>query len=413
MSFWQVLLIFAAIAAVAVLWPFLTRWFRNTDYKAGRERVSANTRLYEEHLAELHQLRDNGDISQEEFQTLKLDQQRALLEDAADSSDEGYRSGGWIPLAVIAVLVPLAALWAYRELGSRPDWEIQQLLQEWQVASEPVPALEAELREKLTRRLQNHPENTQNWYLLAKLALNVQDFDQAVAAYQEIVTAEPESPRMLAELAQAQFLQAGNTMTEEVRRNTRRALAIDPDMPTALGLAGIDAFQQGEFQQAIEYWSRAVELLGQETPGSRALVNGIARAQAELMAQGKPVEQVKPEAEPDIPTFTVEVSLAEGVEVAPEATVFVYARAFKGPRMPLAIERFPVDQLPKTVQLDSTMGMIPNMSLDDFNQFEVVARVSPSGEAVAQSGDWQATQGPVALENNQARVTLTISEQLP
>src|SRR5690606_2165340 len=92
---------------------------------------------------------------------------------------------------------------------------------------------------------------------------------------------------IMAELAQAIFLQAGNRITPEVRENTEKALAINPDMPTALGLAGIDKFQQGYFQQAINYWSHAVDILGAEAPGAQALISGIARAQAELATNGK------------------------------------------------------------------------------------------------------------------------------
>ena len=413
MTYWQVALGLSCVAAGFILWPLIGHWLRRDEHKNAQARTTANTRLYEEHVAELEQSLDAGDLNAEEFAALKLEQQRALLEDATDSRGTRHRRGGLVLLIAAALMVPLFAWLMHEQLGAADDWDIYQAVMSWQSGEQQGPEFETRLRNDLSHRLEERPENVQNWYLLATLAINAKDYDQAVAAFRQIIAVEPQSPHIMAELAQALFLQAGNRITQEVRQNTQRALEINPDMPTALGLVGIDAFQQGYFQKAIDNWSHAVELLGAEAPGAQALIGGIARARAELAANGKVLADETDKPGGESAALIVEVSLGEEVKVDPSATVFVYARAFKGPRMPLAIQRFSAKELPRSVSLDESMAMAPGMSLSSFDQVEVVARVSRSGNAVPESGDWQITQGPVSLGEEPSRIVLVIDEQIP
>jgi cytochrome c-type biogenesis protein CcmH len=109
----------------------------------------------------------------------------------------------------------------------------------------------------------------------------------------------------------------------------------------------------------------------------------------------------------------VKVSLAAGVQASPQDTVFVYARAWQGPKMPLAIHRLTVADLPAEVTLDQSMAMAPGMTINSFPELEVVARISKSGAPEAQSGDWQGSLGPVVLAELDGPLSLTVDERLP
>lgn len=107
-------------------------------------------------------------------------------------------------------------------------------------------------------------------------------------------------------------------------------------------------------------------------------------------------------------SITISVSLDPALQKSlnPEHTLFVYARAPKGPRMPLAIVRHKAGELPLEVKLDSSMAMMPQMSLANFKEVILLARVSASGNAMTQAGDllgetqpleWQTLEGPVSI----------------
>jgi cytochrome c-type biogenesis protein CcmH len=119
-------------------------------------------------------------------------------------------------------------------------------------------------------------------------------------------------------------------------------------------------------------------------------------------------------AETVAPAIQVSVTLAEGLraQARPDDTLFVYARAVAGPRMPLAIVRLKAADLPVTVTLDDSSAMMPNMKLSAFDEVVVMARISRSGDAMTRSGDLVGSTTPVRVRDT-AAVTVRIEERVP
>jgi|GEM_PF-3463194 len=86
-------------------------------------------------------------------------------------------------------------------------------------------------------------------------------------------------------------------------------------------------------------------------------------------------------------TGTVILDKAFSERVNDNDTVFVFARAAKGPRMPLAIIRKQVSDLPIKYKLDDSMAMTPEMKLSSFTKVVITARISKSGSAMPEAGD--------------------------
>ncbi len=445
--FWAGAALLLACAALFVLWPLLGGKRQSAGALASQiDRQEANIELFRQHLAELEAGRDSGALDEAEFERLKLELERSLLADSedeladsevelTDSEDElaereiGSRSGtprlrktSPAILTLLALALPAAGFGLYWLLGASQDWQIVELAnrnferqQEDFRAGRPSNGDAArDLIASLEARLKTRPDNQQNWFLLARTRMELQDYLGAVQAYRQVLKIEPNAGQVMGELAQATFMAAGNRMTPEVEGLVANTLRLMPNNATALGLAGVAAFESRDFKGAIDQWGRALEVMGRDTPGARALLAGIARAERELAAGGAG-EAREPEGASDKPVagLSLRVSLAEGVPREPGQVIFVYARAWQGPKMPLAIQRVAVEDLPLEVTLDESMAMAPGMSITSFPELELVARLSRSGSATPQSGDWLGTLGPIKLAELPADLHLEIAAQLP
>jgi cytochrome c-type biogenesis protein CcmH len=107
-------------------------------------------------------------------------------------------------------------------------------------------------------------------------------------------------------------------------------------------------------------------------------------------------------------TLRVDISAELRTQAAPETAVFVYAKAMQGPPMPLAVKRLQLKDLPITLSLSDSDAMTPSMKLSSFDQVVVGARVSMSGNPVAQSGDFYTEQDSVDRANPPSQISLTI-----
>lgn len=418
--FWQIIIVLSAVAAVFVLWPLVQLPFLHKSWLRHASRDETQVTLYYEHLADLDKALDNGDIDESQYAELKTELQKTLVADEVRTAEAPLNRKGKKAVLVLAVVLPVLGFLLYNHWGAKPDWEIYQALQALPKA-DSQQAYEQKLRKlvlKSQARLNQTPDNYALRNLLAQTSMALQDYDEAVANYRKILEVFPESPRIMANLAQALFYRAGNTITPEVREYTKKALAVAPMIPEMLGLAGIDAKNQGDLRGAIKYWRMAVSQLDPHSQAAQGYLNGIQKAEQALIAAGEdPSEPVVKELQDSDDTakavIVADVTLGNEVKVAPGTTVFVYARAWQGPKMPLAIQKITVKDLPMQVVLDESMAMAPGMSIKQFEQLELVARVSKSGTPTPQSGDWQASVGPIKLGELNGPIALTIAEQVP
>lgn len=441
--FYSSILLLLILALVFMFWPlFRTLLQSREDETEESVRQQTNISLYRDHLSELEQSLNNQQISQDQFAQLKQELERNLLEDSQATSQvvdqvEGTDNrtllvlGGGVFLLVLSVLV-------YVQLGaSSGSWQLQRSIEarsdlERQFLTTPNPELRSrieiannELLLELAGFIQDNPNDLSMRDFYARMLLSSGDYDSAIDQYRAMLTQQPEQPQIMAQLAQVVFLRAGNRVVPIVQSLVDAALEREPNNVLALQLAGISAFEKEAYAQAIVFWERAVPLLPRTSPNRDAIASGIAAARSRLTpSEADEIASVKvptnsspatadTTVEPN-PEITLTVSLADHVQVKPEDAVFIYARAWQGARMPLAIARLQVNQLPVTLSLTNEMAMAPAMNLGTAEQWELVARVSQTGTAISESGDWQVTFGPVTNGRvDQSGYSLIISEQIP
>jgi len=201
-------------------------------------------------------------------------------------------------------------------------------------------------------------------------------------------------------------------MLGEPTKLFERALVLDPNNLKALALAGSAAFEKKDFAKAVQFWEQASK---QAPPGSdfaKGLASSIEEAK---VASGAPQTTAKSAPTPAVAPANVQgvVSLSSALKnkVAPDDTVFIFARAAQGPRMPLAILKRKASELPIIFTLDDSTAMSDELKLSKFELVIVGARVSKSGNALPQSGDLVGQSAPIKAGSN--KLTLTIDTIQP
>lgn len=416
MTMWLGFFLLALFAVLAVVWRLMAAG----GSQAVADDLGFNRALFEEKLAHLAAQRQRGDIDETAFQALQLEYQRQFLADnpgsdaVAGKTPAPVSSGrGWVIIA--ALLVPLAAFALYQHLGAADALDLRQLLEqrgELFAAEKPdqgqLAALTAQVQHKLERLGQRHRDDPVYPLLLARLYADEGAFELAVAQYQRVVELLPEAGELRAEYAQVLFFAANNQINDEAVKQAELALTFAPDDQTALGILGIASFHGGDYRKAIDYWQRALQQLSPLSASRGALESGIAEAKERLGLD--PNEVV---AEQQQTSLTIQVTLGAGLQAPPEATVFIYARAWRGSPMPLAIQRLKVADLPVQVVLDESMAMNPAASLATVEQVEVVARISLTGSPAPVSGDMEGSVGPVEPKTQRDGIAIAIDRKIP
>ncbi|KUJ80187.1 c-type cytochrome biogenesis protein CcmI [Microbulbifer flavimaris] len=385
---WLGLALLALPLAFVILWPAL----RGAGVaRAGNKRQALAT-LYREQRAELQASLEAGAIDSDQFAELEAEMARNLLSaEAGVDKGVGGRSGRAL-LIGLAVILPLAAALLYLQSGHYQGLQLHRsLLASQQGAADP--ARERELTEQLKAWTSANPDDLTSRFVLAQRLMAAGDLPGAVAAYRYVAEREPQAGDVKAELAQALFFAAGSKVTDEVRRLVDESLALQPRNGTALGLAGIAAFEDRDYAAARVHWQRALAQLSPDSMAAQALAAGVARAERALAQAGEEGDTEVAAASaigeaPNGAAITVNVSLAEGVAAAPDTPVFVYARGADSP-MPLAIVRLQAGQLPAEVVLDESRAMMPGRSLGTVESVQLVARLAVHGDARPAPGDWQ------------------------
>ncbi|WP_066963671.1 c-type cytochrome biogenesis protein CcmI [Microbulbifer sp. Q7] len=396
---WLVLALLVLPLAVCIAWPLLRSQTRGARPPVESANHSTQAMLYREHLAELEAALESGSVDEAQYASLKNELARKLLaEEGAAYRVSAARSGGRGLLFALAFALPFAAVGLYFSWGAHDDVALYRDIAASHSGQSDM-VVEARITQQLRERASTHPQDLSSRYALAQRLLVSNDIEGAVAQYRYIVAHEPEAVNVRAELAQALFFAGGSKMTPDVLSEVNQVLEVQPNNTTALGLAGIAAFDRKDYGGARAFWQRALDQL---TPGSnaaQALAAGVARAEKALRGAGE--QLAAGEVPSDVPSqgdgddvadeasrIAVQVTLSGSVQPAPDTPVFVYARTADSP-MPLAIVRLTAGELPAEVVLDESRAMMPGRSLSTVNEVQLVARLAIGGNARPAPGDWQ------------------------
>jgi cytochrome c-type biogenesis protein CcmH len=259
----------------------------------------------------------------------------------------------------------------------------------------------AAMTERLATRMKEKPDDAEGWAMLARSYSVLGRHPEALVAYEKAVALRKDDSVLLADYADSLAIKNNRKLTGEPMRLVERALKLDPRNIKALAMAGTDAFERKDFRGAVKFWEQAVQTGPADSPIVQQVESSLdeARALAGLGVDIKSVGANVGVAAPSSAFVSGTVTLAPGFrdKVQPGDTVFVFARAVEGSRMPLALVRKQVKDLPFQFTLDDSTAMSPDSKISSTQKVIVGARVSKSGNAKPQPGDLSGQPLPVAL----------------
>jgi len=417
LNFWIICALLVIIALIIIL-PSLLAKQAPTDL----DRKKINRAVFEKKLQELESDLTNDLIEQQQYNIAKSDLERSLIDDLENHKEVVFnQSNKTLPIIVILVL-PALSVFAYLKINNGlvsldQEFEKQMALQQ----QGQMPDVEAMII-NLEARLKQNPHDLEGWRMLGRSYLVLKRFNDAVKAYakaNEITNGA--NPDILISYGEARGLSAGNSFDESSMLLFTKALKIDPNNERGLWYAGLAAYQLKNYKGSVEYLEKLLAQVPSDQKDVRtALVKylndakkkaGIEIVEDSITTNDSTTVTQVGDNQSKITVNVMMSSELQNTSVNTD-TLFIYARAMKGPKMPLALVKITAGDLPTTVTLDDSVSMMPSTPLSSMEEVEVIARISKSGQAVKQSGDLFGSVQSVKTDHSET-VDVLISELVP
>lgn len=363
--------------------------------------------IHKERLAALQARHDSGEINDDEYQSFRLEEEKALLADTEVVSRQSNQTLqlSWLWVVVTTVLVMAVAWVSYDRLGARDAVAVRDQFQTLAMSADLQPGQVEAALDSYQALLESEPDNIEGWFRLSRMQMDMQRYESAITSLQHVLAqlrlvehnAEDEAA-ILAYLGQSQ---ASIGQLEAALESYEASLEYGVTA-NALGMAGRLSYDLGRYQKSIDYWTR-LKLNNAQIDAS-IIDDFIDDAKARLAEQGIDYEAEQPA------RIIVKIELPAAWEgLADQAALFVYARPV-GQRMPLAVKRLPVNAGQMAVILTDEDAMGPMGGISTQEEVEVTARISLTGIANTQPGDWSGNAVVVDMAENSPEVSIQIEQ---
>ena len=376
----------AALIVLAVLAIILPPLWCAPRASSAVNRRQANLDIFRDQLAELERDRREGLLAQEDFEQARSELQRRLLDEVAPESAPQVSGGGRRTALALLVAIPLAATAGYALLG-RPE-ALEPLRAQARVSPQQIE----EMLVKLVDRLKASPDDTQGWVMLARSYKALGRYPESAEAYSHGGALVDADAALLADYAEV-LAQLAGSLEGKPLELIARALKLDPNDAQSLFLAGDAASDRQDYPAVADYWGRLLPQLDPASQDGQIIGAAVDKAR-EIVSQsgGKAIAGGKTTAGKAVANAEAiggEVTISGKVasQAKPDDLLFIFARADEGSRMPLAVLRMSVADLPLAFRLDDAMALPGGKKISEFAQVTLEARIAKAGKAQTSSGD--------------------------
>ena len=412
-------LLVALIIAIIVIMPWL-RGSRVQNKPVDNQLLAINVAVFRERLAELKTDKESGTIDDSHYDNQKLELERQLLD--AQREIAPMRNPGIKSRLILVVWVPLLAALAYILIGNRTPvfelWaaedkvgQVADDLLTGKIDQPPAWAIEngAQLISAMQTNVHRHADDPNRWMRLSELFLSLEATPSAIEALSRAYRLSPDNEEIATTYAQVSFFANEGQLDANSRRVLEDLLAKNPQHEGAQMLMAMGEARSNNFEQA-QGWIRRLRASIAAKPGDHTqALSSLDELSANIMVQQQQASEGLEV------TVTINSSLLPLIKA--DDVLFVAIRDVKG-GPPFAAKRLPISVIKQgeaSVSLSDLDAMMPDRTLqsarDDNTQLAVIARISHSGNAIAESGDMSAN--PVVITTGQNQINIEINQQVP
>jgi len=311
----------------------------------------------------------------------------------------------------IAVVVPITTTLVYSLIGNIPALSLQpqSTLTETAVNPHSADGLTDEQMAmaiaKLKVEVEKSPKDKEKLNLLANSYIVASLHTEASEILEGLIAQGQTDVKTLLKTADSLSRASKGNVTPRANQLIDQALQTEPNNPQALWLAGMGDAQQGRNGDAVNHLETLLPLLS-GTAQQAQVEQIISKLSEPTDGSNQVVQEEKQQGQ--VITVTVNIDKVIQGASSPNDIVFVFAKAHKGPPVPLAVKRLSVKDLPATVTLSAGDAMLPNMTIDNFSEIELSAKISKTGDPANKTGDILSNQLIYETKNPSTELQLLI-----
>lgn len=406
MAFWLIVIILLAVAGALLVIPAL----RQETNSQVTTRDDLNKAIYQDRLSELAADEAQGVVEQRPELIQEL-QHNLLTDIPQEPTEEASPINRWFLLPGVVILV-VVSVGLYVKTGGLAQ------VQAWHQVEAQMPELRArvanERAEPLTMEevarlglglrtaLQQDTRNVNDWMMLGRVGMALNNATTATQAFAKAYQLAPDNDDV--RFGYAEVLTRSNDPQDNqlATKMLRTMVGQDHTNLRAMSLLAFNAFEQGDFKQAIGAWEVMLKLL----PAGDSRIEVIKRS----------IAQAKSQAGQETATLGIEVSLSpEAAQKLPQQGALIISVTDGKNPIPVAVKQLSLSRFPLSVTLDDSNAMMPERLLSSLQQVNVRARISLDGTANSQPDDWFGESGMQDFDpkGQPQTIHVQINKQIP
>ncbi|KZN32932.1 c-type cytochrome biogenesis protein CcmI [Pseudoalteromonas luteoviolacea] len=410
---WGMFALLAVLSCLFVVMPFLRKEkLVSVDHDANAERID----IFHQRLEELQVELDNQRLDRNDFEESVIEMKSRLLNELSPERTLDTKGNNLVLAATgVAFTIVVSSVFYYftgshqqianwhKAFEKLPEYGERAVLQ----TGEPLTANELQaFALGLRTKLANSGDDAVAWMLLGRVAMSLNDYEMAMQAFDKALVMQPNNHNVLVNYSQALLIEGTETSINRAAQMLSRVLRQDPQNIDAISLLALIAYERQDWLEAKSAFEVLLSTMTQNDPRYNLIKQRIADIEQKLES-----ENATEEVQQSGPQLAVSVTISEAIaaQIPNNATLFVFAKAANGPRMPLAVKKLTVFNLPLQVNLNDSMAMMPDLKLSNFKEVVITARISVDDSVMLQDGELEGSSDIVELKEGTQQVNVTIS----